>query len=126
MPRRRATKLCRRISMLLLDRDQFSVRTAPKDSAATLSPQEPLRSVHTANFGRLLEQLGITLLVSTYQAGKLVMLRAQEGQVNTHFRSFNAPMGVACDGQRLAVGTDRRNPGVPQCPGRGPQAGAGG
>jgi uncharacterized protein (TIGR03032 family) len=91
--------------MLLLNRDQFYVRTAPKDGAATLSPQEPLRSVHTANFGRLLEQLGITLLVSTYQAGKLVLLRADGGVINTHFRSFDVPMGVACDGERLAVGT---------------------
>jgi uncharacterized protein (TIGR03032 family) len=61
--------------------------------------------VHTSNFGLLLEQLGITLLVSTYQAGKLVLLRADGGVINTHFRSFNVPMGVACDGERLAVGT---------------------
>lgn len=91
--------------MLPSQPDQPVVRTAPKDSAATVSPQEPLRSVHTANFGLLLEQLGITLLVSTYQAGKLVLLRADGGVINTHFRTFNVPMGVACDGQRLAVGT---------------------
>ncbi len=73
------------------------------------SPAEPgpppLRSVHTTSFGPLLEQLGASVLVSTYQAGKLVVLRADDGAVNTHFRAFQNPMGVACDGGRLAVGT---------------------
>jgi uncharacterized protein (TIGR03032 family) len=68
-------------------------------------PAPPLRSSHTAGFGPLLEQLGASLLVSTYQAGKLVVLRADDGAVNTHFRAFQNPMGVACDGERLAVGT---------------------
>jgi uncharacterized protein (TIGR03032 family) len=69
-------------------------------------PTEPaLRSSHTTSFSPLLEELGVSLLVSTYQAGKLVVLRADGGVINTHFRSFNTPMGVACDGERLAVGT---------------------
>jgi uncharacterized protein (TIGR03032 family) len=72
----------------------------------TEAPAEPpLRSSHTTSFAQLLEQLGISLLVTTYQAGKLVVLRPDGGVVNTHFRSFNTPMGLACDGDRLAVGT---------------------
>ena len=47
----------------------------------------------------------MSLLVSTYRAGKLVVLRSDGGVINTHFRSFNMPMGMACDGDRLAVGT---------------------
>jgi hypothetical protein len=35
----------------------------------------PLRAVHTANFPDLLRRLGVSLLVTTYQAGKLVMVR---------------------------------------------------
>jgi uncharacterized protein (TIGR03032 family) len=65
----------------------------------------PLRSVHSSNFAPLLEQLGISLLVSTYQAGKLVVLRAEGDFVNTHFRAFLTPMGIALSGGRLAVGT---------------------
>jgi len=71
----------------------------------TDQPQEPLRSVHTTNFPAILEQLGISLVVSTYQAGRLVLLRADEGKINTHFRMFNRPMGVAADRERLTVGT---------------------
>src|SRR5258708_6651733 len=65
----------------------------------------PLRSVHSTTFPALLEALGISLVVSTYQAGKLVLLRSEGGVVNTHFRTFQTPMGVACDGERLAIGT---------------------
>ena len=64
-----------------------------------------LRSVHTTNFPALLDQLGISLLVTTYQAGKLVVLRADQDHVNTHFRNLSKPMGLAVAGDRLAVGT---------------------
>jgi uncharacterized protein (TIGR03032 family) len=64
-----------------------------------------LRSVHTSTFPTLLEDLGLSLLVTTYQAGKLVMLRPDGGKLNTHFRGFKKPMGLAVDGDRLAVGT---------------------
>lgn len=64
-----------------------------------------LHSVHTSNLSPLLQQLGISLMVTTYQAGKLVMLRADGEAVNTHFRAFNAPMGLAFEGHRLALGT---------------------
>ncbi len=78
------------------------------DQAATPDkPAElpPLRSVHSSNFPAILDELGISLLVSTYQAGKLVLLRADNGVLNTHFRSFNRPMGLAVSGDRLAIGT---------------------
>ena len=65
----------------------------------------PLRAVHTTNFPGLLRQLGASLLVTTYQAGKLVMVRDEGEHLNTHFRAFQAPMGLALDGDRLAVGT---------------------
>jgi uncharacterized protein (TIGR03032 family) len=65
----------------------------------------PLRAVHTPNFPALLRQLGASLLVTTYQAGKLVMVRDEGDHLNTHFRVFQAPMGMALDGDRLAIGT---------------------
>ena len=66
--------------------------------------REPLRSVHTSNLPEILDHFGISLMVSTYQAGRLVMLRAQHGVLNTHFRSFDKPMGLAVADNRLAVG----------------------
>jgi uncharacterized protein (TIGR03032 family) len=77
------------------------------ESAHSDSPPvgpEPLRSVHTSNLPEILDHFGISLMVSTYQAGRLVMLRAQNGVLNTHFRSFDKPMGLAVGDNRLAVG----------------------
>src|SRR4051794_7161776 len=65
----------------------------------------PLRAVHTPNFPELLRQLGASLLVTTYQAGKLVLVRDEGDHLNAHFRGFPAPMGMALDGDRLAIGT---------------------
>jgi uncharacterized protein (TIGR03032 family) len=53
----------------------------------------------------LIDQLGISLLVTTYQAGKLIIVRALDGQLNTHFRTFAMPMGLAHHRGRLALGT---------------------
>ena len=69
------------------------------------APPPALRAVHTANFPALLRGLGASLLVTTYQAGKLVMVRDEGDHLNAHFRTFQAPMGLALRGDRLAVGT---------------------
>jgi hypothetical protein len=86
--------------------------TAVAPAETTLAPDlpkteapEPLRAVHTPNFPALLRQLGASLLVTTYQAGKLVMVRDEGDHLNTDFRGFQAPMGMALSGDRLAVGT---------------------
>ena len=54
-----------------------------------------------------MRQLGVSLLVTTYQAGKLVIVRGEGDHLNTHFRSFPAPMGLclADGGAKLAIGT---------------------
>lgn len=86
--------------------------TAPANSAPAPSPNGaadpgPLQSAHTANFPALLRQLGASLLVTTYQAGKLVMVRDEGTCLNTHYRSFPSPMGLALTdgGTKLALGT---------------------
>jgi len=65
----------------------------------------PLRSVHTESFVRILDELRVSLIVSTYQAGKVAIVRSNDNCVDTLFRSFRKPMGIAVDGGRLAVGT---------------------
>ena len=68
-------------------------------------PEAPLRSVHTTNFPNILKHFGASLLVTTYHAGKLVVVRADGDVINTHFRNFKKPMGMAVDSGRLALGT---------------------
>ncbi|MBI3248889.1 MAG: TIGR03032 family protein [Deltaproteobacteria bacterium] len=74
---------------------------APTPAPADLAT---LRSVHTSNLPGLFAQLGISLVVSTYQAGKVILVRADGGALNTHFRTFAKPMGIAADASRLTIG----------------------
>jgi len=57
------------------------------------------------SFGPLLRQLGVSLLVTTYQANKLLVVRATQGGLSLLVRTFEKPMGLAVDARRLAVGT---------------------
>jgi uncharacterized protein (TIGR03032 family) len=87
-------------------RDAFDRVSALLDRARTPAA-EPFHSVHTAAMPALLERAGISLLVSTYQSGRLIALRNDNGVVNTHFRFLARPMGIAVGADRLAVGTQR-------------------
>ena len=80
--------------------------TVDEATTAAPAPASTLRSVHSTNLPAILLQLGITLMISTYQAGRLVIVRAEsERALNTHFFGFSSPMGLAVDGHRLLVGT---------------------
>ncbi len=70
------------------------------------NPAEALKSEFSASFVTLLEHGRLSIAVSTYQAGQLVFLRADQGKLNTHFCSFNRPMGIAFQGNRLVIGTN--------------------
>ena len=65
----------------------------------------PFRYVHSPALPALLRELGVTLLVSTYQAGKLVVVRAAGDRLSILLRSFDQAMGIAVDPQRLTIGT---------------------
>jgi uncharacterized protein (TIGR03032 family) len=82
-----------------------STSPTPDPGQPTSEGPAPLRAVHTPNFPELLRQLGASLLVTTYQAGKLVIVRDEGDHLNAHFRVFQAPMGMALHGDRLAIGT---------------------
>lgn len=83
---------------------------AAAGSHSSVSSERPCsvaapRSTHTSTFPEILHSLGISLLVTTYQAGQLIVVRADGSSLNTHFRPFPMPMGLAVDGARLALGT---------------------
>jgi uncharacterized protein (TIGR03032 family) len=87
-------------------RELLARPTTPPRTAQWSAPADsPLRSVYTQNFPEFLNQLGSSLLVSTYQTGKLICARYDGGQLNTHFRNFPRPMGLAVGPGRIAIGT---------------------
>lgn len=84
-------------------------RPAPTTGGGSVAEDgrpHPLRSVSTPSVAGLLRQGGFSLLVSTYQTGKMITLRAGEKELNTHFCSFPSPMGIAVGPRHLAFGTD--------------------
>jgi uncharacterized protein (TIGR03032 family) len=74
------------------------------DNASQSEQSADLRSVHTSNLPELFDQLGISLIVSTYQAGKAIVVRNDNGKLNTHFRTFAKPMGIVADQNKLTIG----------------------
>src|SRR5262245_2239337 len=88
-----------------MGRNPMSPTTPRPDPGAS---QGALHSVHTTSFPELLTQLRASLLVSTYQSGRVVVFRTSDGTLNTHFRGFRAPMGMAVGPRSLAIGTERQ------------------
>src|SRR5438270_12532260 len=76
---------------------------APPEAAAPTAVE--FHYTQTDSFVALLHQLGASLLVSTYQANKLLVARAAGGGLSMLVRTFDRPMGLAADARRLAVGT---------------------
>src|SRR5215471_16156196 len=89
-----------------LQESRIDMQSEPHPASAAEAPA-PLRSVYTPNLPQLFDRLGISLLVTTYQAGKLVIVRSEGDHLNTHFRNFQAPMGLALGAAAdcLAIGT---------------------
>ena len=85
----------------------------PRDASGGAAPGAPpappapveFHFTQTESFVALLAQLGASLLVSTYQANKLLVARAATGGLSMLVRTFDRPMGLAVDGQRLTIGT---------------------
>jgi uncharacterized protein (TIGR03032 family) len=86
--------------------------TTPSPSPAPAPPPEggytAVNYEHTAGFVGLLEHLGLSLLVSTYQAGKLLTVGTHHGALALSFHNFEQAMGLAVKPGHLAVGTRRQ------------------
>ena len=79
----------------------------PKDDLPANAPEvAKYASVYTTNLPQILRELRSTLLVTTYQTGKLILVRPDGATLNTHFIDFMKPMGLAADTDRLFVGTE--------------------
>ena len=75
------------------------------DNDVADSSQREVRYEHSRDFPQLLSELGLSVLVTTYQAGKVAMLGSHGQQLALSFHNFDRPMGVAIadDGITMAV-----------------------
>ena len=62
----------------------------------------------------ILSHLKCSLMVTTYQAGKLLVLGVHNGTLKISFSNYDQPMGLAISGDRLAIGTRCHGPALAQ------------
>lgn len=65
----------------------------------------PFSSAHSTSVVELLSKVRASLLVTTYKSGHVIIARSDGAVLDTTFKHFNRPMGVAVAGSRLAIGT---------------------
>jgi uncharacterized protein (TIGR03032 family) len=76
-----------------------------------VSTQEPfqefrdIRCSHSESLPALLAQLRLSVLISTYQTGHLVVVSAREGRLTLQFNQFERAMGIAAKLGTIAVCT---------------------
>ncbi len=70
----------------------------------SVSPKEPpFKYLHSGNLPSLLGHLGITVLSTTFQAGRVLSFSGYGGKCSLLVRAFQHPMGIALDGRRMAL-----------------------
>jgi len=78
-------------------------------SVQSSANQREVHYEHSLGLAALLESLNASLLVSTYQAGKLAVIGSCRQQLALSFHNFDRPMGVAVDGQANSMAVAARN-----------------
>jgi uncharacterized protein (TIGR03032 family) len=83
------------------------MNTADGQSKDNPSPEPKLREVryrHSPSFIEVLRERGCSLLVSTYQAGKLGTIGVVDDRLHFSFHNFDQAMGIAVAPRRMAMG----------------------
>ena len=71
------------------DPDEEPAATAPRPQQVAVDYE------HSVNLPDVLDRLGGSLVVSTYQAGKVFTVGVHEGRLQIHFHHFEQAMGIA-------------------------------
>lgn len=75
----------------------------------------PVRYEYSTNLPQVLASLQISLLLSTYQAGKVITIGSHEGQLVFGFANFSQAMGLARTPTGLVVGSRQQVWTLPAC-----------
>jgi uncharacterized protein (TIGR03032 family) len=88
------------------------VKKGKKESKAAEAPAEKKEPVvgfvHSPGLLELFRQLKISLLVSTYQAQRVLLFTAGPQKLSMLMRTFERPTGLSYDGNRLALCSKRQ------------------
>ncbi|PZD74607.1 hypothetical protein C1752_00608 [Acaryochloris thomasi RCC1774] len=75
-----------------------------EEAASSDAARREVRYEYSDNLVPILGQLGTSLILSTYQAGKLVVVGVHEDELKISFHNFERAMGVAVGRNQIAVG----------------------
>jgi uncharacterized protein (TIGR03032 family) len=90
------------MSLLELEIPTANTGAAPPDRQGT-PPTREIRHEYTHSLPALLSQLGVSLLVSTYQAGKVAAVGVVGGELTLSYHNFERAMGLAVKPDGVAV-----------------------
>ena len=79
-------------------------QTPSDDPAETPDRWREVRFRHSPSFVDVLREARCSLLVSTYQAGKLLSIGLADDKIHFSFHNFDQAMGVAVSPRQVAVG----------------------
>src|ERR1700733_13203188 len=74
-------------------------------TSAPVQEYRDIRCSHSDNLPALLTQLRLSVLISTYQTGHLVVVSARNGRLALTFHQFERAMGIAVKPGTIAVCT---------------------
>src|SRR4051812_21933963 len=89
--------------MTVLEIERAEDATAAASQRADIPATREVRHEYTPTFPALLNQLGVSLLVSTYQAGKVVAVGVARGELTLSYHNFERAMGLAVLPDGIAV-----------------------
>src|SRR5829696_7529574 len=90
------------MSLLQAEAPRATTAAPPPDRADAPTTRE-VRHEYTLSLPPLLSRLGVSLLVSTYQAGKVVAVGVAEGDLTLSYHNFERAMGLAVKPDAIAV-----------------------
>lgn len=94
--------------MMTLELESATVTGGAAATAGETTDSPPsvreIRHEYSPTLPALLSQLGVSLLVSTYQAGKVVSVGVAHGELTLAYHNFERAMGLAVRPDRIAVG----------------------
>ena len=88
--------------------EQNAAPTPAQEDAAAAEAAQPPKIEVSPGFASILAENRISLLVSTYDTGRVFLLRTHAHGMNVHFVGFDRAMGIAANETHIAIGAKSR------------------
>src|SRR5262245_18117519 len=90
------------MSLAEVETPRENTHAAPPERTGA-PPTREIRHEYTRSLPGLLSQLGVSLLVSTYQAGKVAAVGVAAGELTLSYHNFERAMGLAVRPDAIAA-----------------------